>query len=73
MSRAGLLHTDRPPWRATVISVAVVVPKNFKCSWPHTAVGALSYDRSSPGGVIIAATRCPHSVDADVLPQRRLT
>ena len=29
------------------------------------------YFRSFPGGVIIAATRCSHSADADVLPQRR--
>ncbi|WP_328335002.1 hypothetical protein [Streptomyces sp. NBC_00455] len=49
--------------RITVLSVllslpvAVVVPKDFKCShWLSVPVGALLYFRSIPDVVIIAAT-----------------
>jgi CspA family cold shock protein len=45
---------------------------NFKCS--QLASGSLEALLSAglfPGGVIIAATRCPCSAGADALPQRR--
>jgi CspA family cold shock protein len=54
------------------ISVAVVVPKNFKWSHPTPVGGGASvFPVIFPGGVIIAATPNSRSVDSDVLPQRR--
>ena len=54
------------------ISVAVVVPKNFKRLRRHfQPLAAFSYGRSFSGRGIIAATRHPCIAGPGVLPKRR--
>jgi CspA family cold shock protein len=54
------------------ITVAVVVPKNFKrLSSAFSAAGGVSYCRSFSGRGIIAATRYPCTAGPGVLPKRR--